>query len=282
MKVIGIIPSRYNSSRFKGKALSDICGKPMIQHVYERAKKARLLDELIVATDDKRIYNAVMKFGGKVVLTKKHNSGTDRIAEAAEKIKADIIVNIQGDEPLISSRMIDSAIGFFKMDKLAVMGTIKKEITSPDELYNPNIVKVVTDNNNSALYFSRRPIPFLRDNENNPPSPPFKIPLCPPLIKGDVGGLSGGKGGFSDKKDVPIPRNTYYKHIGLYLYKRPFLLKFAKMKQTSLEKKERLEQLRALENGYKIKVYETKYDTIGVDTSEDLEMVKKMICRGRR
>ena len=278
MKVIGIIPSRYNSSRFKGKALSDICGKPMIQHVYERAKKARLLDELIVATDDKRIYNAVMKFGGKVVLTKKHNSGTDRIAEAAEKIKADIIVNIQGDEPLISSRMIDSAIGFFKMDKLAVMGTIKKEITSPDELYNPNIVKVVTDNNNSALYFSRRPIPFLRDNENNPTSPPFNSPLS----KGGDRGGKGGKGVFSDKKDVPIPRNTYYKHIGLYLYKRPFLLKFAKMKQTSLEKKERLEQLRALENGYKIKVYETKYDTIGVDTSEDLEMVKKMICRGRR
>ncbi len=250
MKVIGIIPSRYNSSRFKGKALSDICGKPMIQHVYERAKKARLLDELIVATDDKRIYNAVMKFGGKVVLTKKHNSGTDRIAEAAEKIKADIIVNIQGDEPLISSRMIDSAIGFFKMDKPAVMGTIKKEITSPDELYNPNIVKVVTDNNNSALYFSRRPIPFLRDS--------------------------------NEKKMAVLPQKTYYKHIGLYLYKRPFLLKFAKMKQTSLEKKERLEQLRALENGYKVKVYETKYDTIGVDTSEDLEMVKKMICRGRR
>ena len=208
MKVIGIIPSRYNSSRFKGKALSDICGKPMIQHVYERAKKARLLDELIVATDDKRIYNAVMKFGGKVVLTKKHNSGTDRIAEAAEKIKADIIVNIQGDEPLISSRMIDSAIGFFKMDKLAVMGTIKKEITSPDELYNPNIVKVVTDNNNSALYFSRRPIPFCGIMKIIP-LPPFKIPLCPPLIKGDVGGLSGGRGDFQIKRmslfqEIPI------------------------------------------------------------------------------
>lgn len=250
MKVIGIIPSRYNSSRFKGKALADICGKPMIQHVYESSKKARLLDDLIVATDDKRIYNAVMKFGGKAVLTKKHNSGTDRIAEAAKKIKAGIIVNIQGDEPLISSRMIDSAIDFFKMDKSAAMGTIKKEIISADELYNPNVVKVVTDDNNSALYFSRRPIPFLRDS--------------------------------NEKEMTAIPKKTYYKHIGLYLYKRPFLLKFAKMKQTTLEKKERLEQLRALENGYKIKVYETKYDTIGIDTPEDLEMAKKMICRGKR
>lgn len=250
MKVIGIIPSRYDSSRFKGKALADICGKPMIQHVYERAKKSRLLNDLIVATDDKRIYNAVIKFGGRAVLTKKHNSGTDRIAEAAKKIKAGIIVNIQGDEPLISSRMIDSAIGFFKMDKSAVMGTIKKEIISADELYNTNVVKVVTDDNNSALYFSRRPIPFLRDS--------------------------------NEEGMTAIPKKTYYKHIGLYLYKRPFLLKFARMKQTTLEKKERLEQLRALENGYKIKVYETKYDTIGVDTSEDLEMAKKIICRGGR
>lgn len=247
MKVVGIIPARYNSSRFKGKALVDICGKPMIQHVYEQAKKSRLLNNLIVATDDRRIYNAVINFGGKAVLTKMHSSGTDRIAEAAGKIKADIIVNIQGDEPLISSRMIDSAVSHFKRDKKAVMGTMKKEIASIEEALNPNIVKVITDKDNNAIYFSRLPIPFLRDE---------------------------------NKRKVPL--KTYYKHIGLYLYKRPFLLKFSKMKQTLLEKKEKLEQLRALENGYKIKVYETEYDTIGVDTPDDLKQVKKMICKGRK
>ncbi len=259
MKVVGIIPARYNSSRFKGKALADICGRPMIQYVYEGAKKAKLIDDLIVATDDRRIYNTVIKFGGKAVLTKIHSSGTDRIAEAAGKIKADIIVNIQGDEPLISSRMIDSAVSHFKKDKKAVMGTMKKDIASIEESLNPNIVKVITDKDNNAIYFSRLPIPFLRD-ENNPPSPPF---------------TKGGKGGLSYRK-------TYYKHIGLYLYRRAFLLKFSKMKQTPLEKMERLEQLRALENGYKIKVYETEYDTIGVDTLEDLKQVKKMICKGRK
>lgn len=247
MKVVGIIPARYNSSRFKGKALVDICGKPMIQHVYEQAKKSRLLNNLIVATDDRRIYNAVINFGGKAVLTKIHSSGTDRIAEAAGKIKADIIVNIQGDEPLISSRMIDSAVSRFKKDKKAVMGTMKKEIASIKEALNPNIVKVITDKDNNAIYFSRLPIPFLRDE---------------------------------NKRKVSV--KTYYKHIGLYLYTRAFLLKFSRMKQTLLEKKEKLEQLRALENGYKIKVYETDYDTIGVDTPDDLKQVKKMICKGRK
>ncbi len=268
MKVVGIIPARYNSSRFKGKALADIFGKPMIQHVYERAKKARLLDNLIVATDDIRIYNTVINFGGKAVLTKIHSSGTDRIAEAAGKIKADIIVNIQGDEPLISCRMIDSAVSCFKKDKKAVMGTIKKEITSINEVHNPNIVKVITDKDNSAIYFSRLPIPFLRDENNS---------ILPPFTKGGMGGLID-----KNKKNAPIPHKTYYKHIGLYLYKRPFLLKFSKMKQTALEKKEKLEQLRALENGYKIKVYETDYDTIGVDTSEDLNRVKMQIHKGRK
>lgn len=248
MKVVGIIPARYNSSRFKGKALADICGRPMIQYVYEGAKKAKLIDDLIVATDDRRIYNTVIKFGGKAVLTKIHSSGTDRIAEAAGKIKADIIVNIQGDEPLISSRMIDSAVSHFKKDKKAVMGTMKKDIASIEESLNPNIVKVITDKDNNAIYFSRLPIPFLRDENSK----------------------------------SKVPKKSYYKHIGLYLYRRAFLLKFSKMKQTPLEKMERLEQLRALENGYKIKVYETEYDTIGVDTLEDLKQVKKMICKGRK
>ena len=152
MKVVGIIPARYNSSRFKGKALADICGKPMIQHVYEQAKKARLLDNLIVATDDRRIYNTVINFGGKAVLTKIHSSGTDRIAEVAEKIQADIIVNIQGDEPLISSMMIDSAVSHFKKDKSAVMGTMKKRLPQLKKRLT-NIVKVITDNDNNAIYF---------------------------------------------------------------------------------------------------------------------------------
>lgn len=237
MKIVAIIPARYASTRLKGKALVDIAGRPMIQHVYERTKKSGLINDVIVATDDKTIFDAVKGFNGKAAMTSsEHKTGTDRIAEAANNIDADIIVNVQGDEPLIEPDMLDEAIKPLLRDTAILISTLKTKITDEKEVINPNVVKVVTDKNGFALYFSRLPIPFVREQ---------------------------GQGG-----------NIHYKHIGLYVYRKDFLLKFAKMKPTPLEQAEKLEQLRALENGYKIKVVETRYNSIGVDTKDDLERVR--------
>ncbi|MBI4379500.1 MAG: 3-deoxy-manno-octulosonate cytidylyltransferase [Nitrospinae bacterium] len=265
MKVIAIIPARYASIRFPGKPLAEIHGKPLIQHVWERVSKASLVSRVIVATDDERIFEKVRRFGGEVWMTSRHHrTGTDRISEVAKKIEGDIIVNVQGDEPLIRPKVIDTAVepffesplppfakggegGFFQM------GTICTEIKDEDEFKNPNIVKVVFDRNEYALYFSRSPVPYNRDTQGNPPSPPFN---------------KGGWGGF--------------KHIGLYVYRRDFLLRFSELPPTPLEEIERLEQLRVLENGYKIKIIKTDYDSIGVDTPEDLEKVKQAMSNGQR
>jgi 3-deoxy-manno-octulosonate cytidylyltransferase (CMP-KDO synthetase) len=217
-----------------GKPLAEINGKPMIYHVYQRAKKAKFVDDVIVATDDKRIKNAVEKFNGKAVMTsKEHKSGTDRVAEVARSINADIIVNVQGDEPLISPEAIEQAVMPLIEDKNIVMSTLMTGITKSIEYEDPNTVKVVTDKDNFALYFSRSLIPYPRGND------------CP----------------------------TVYKHIGVYVYRKDFLLQFADMPQTSLERTEGLEQLRVLENGFKIKVVETDYDSISVDTPRDLEVI---------
>jgi len=238
-RVVGIIPARYASTRLPGKPLMDICGKPMVQHVYERTSKAAVLDKVVVATDDGRIKEAVLDFGGEVVMTSKdHQTGTDRLAEAAKDIEADVIVNVQGDEPLIAPEMIEEAVRPLLNNEEVVMGTLKKRIKDLTELKNPNLVKVVTDQNDYALYFSRAAIPFLRE----------------------------------DKEGI-----DFYKHIGLYAYQKEFLLDFAQMESTTLEQMESLEQLRALENGYRIKVVETKYSSIGVDTEEDLVKVREMM-----
>jgi len=251
MDVIVIIPARYASTRLEGKPLLDIAGKPMILRVYERAGKAKLVKDVIVATDDKRIFDAVKGFKGKVIMTSaSHKSGTDRLAEAAANLKCDMVVNVQGDEPLIEPKMIDDAVKPLVDDSEVYMATLKTKILDAEELNNPNVVKVVTDKNGFALYFSRYPIPYVREQENPP---------IPPLEKGGKGGLG------------------HYKHIGLYAYRKDFLLKFAHMKPTPLEQAEKLEQLRALENGYKIKVVETKYNSIGVDTQEDLEKVRRIV-----
>lgn len=237
MYVVAIIPARYASTRLNGKPLLHIDGKPMIQWVYERAKKAKLINDVIAATDDKRVFDAVRYFGGKAVMTSpEHRTGTDRIAEAAGGLNVDIIVNVQGDEPLIEPEMIDAAIRPLTNDSEIVAATLKTKIKDEKELNNPNVVKVVTDKNDFALYFSRLPIPYVRGQE----------------------------------------KNIHFKHIGLYVYRKDFLLKFARMKPTPLEEAEKLEQLRVLENGYKIKVVETKHDSIGVDTVEDLEKVRKI------
>jgi 3-deoxy-manno-octulosonate cytidylyltransferase (CMP-KDO synthetase) len=237
-KFLGVIPARFSSSRFPGKILAPLAGKPMLQHVYERASQARYLSSTIIATDDLRIFDAARAFGARVRMTRAdHPSGTDRVAEIASAENAEVIVNIQGDEPLIDPAAIDAAILPVAHDDDIVMATLKKKIEVPSEITNPNVVKVVTDRAGDAIYFSRCPIPFDRD------------------------GASGV---------------TYYKHIGLYIYQREFLLNYSTLPIGPLEQTERLEQLRALENGYRIRVTETEYESLGVDTPADLERVSKL------
>ena len=242
MKFLGVIPSRYASTRLEGKPLKDICGHAMIEWVYKRAKLSKL-DEVVVATDDERIYKEVERFGGKAVLTStEHENGTSRIAEVCAKYtEYDVIVNVQGDEPLIEPEMINSIIDSFKEDNTISMSTLKYKIDTIEEIENPNYVKVVTDKKGYALYFSRSIIPYPR------------------------------------KLDI----QNYYKHVGIYGYKRDFVIEYAKMEPTPLELSESLEQLRALENGYRIKVMETPYKIIGVDTQEELEKVREYIVENR-
>ncbi len=242
MRVAAIIPARYASTRLPGKPLADIGGRPMVWRVYEQAAKARLVDEVWVATDDQRVYDAVDALGGNVVMTSPdHPSGTDRLAEAAEKIQADIYVNVQGDEPLIPPELIDEAVQPLLEDGSLNMATAAVRITGADEIADPSVVKVVLDEKGDALYFSRAPIPFHRD---------------------EWGGLDG------------ITEGLCLKHVGLYVYRRAFLLGYAKMKPTVLEQTEKLEQLRALGSGEKIRVIITKYNSIGVDTPEDLRKIQ--------
>lgn len=245
MKITAIIPARYGSTRFEGKALADIFGKPMIQHVYERTSRSALVSDVIVATDDERIASAVKKFGGRVEMTSTaHETGTDRLAEVAGRIESDIIVNVQGDEPLIEPGMIDEAIEPMTTDSSLVMSTLKSRIKTLHDFLSPNVVKVVTDWEGNALYFSRSPVPNFRDKWNDLKDEKF----------------SSGK-------------LLCYKHIGLYVYRRDFLLQYSQMSPTYLELAEKLEQLRVLENGYKIRVIETSHDSIGVDTPSDLVAV---------
>ncbi len=237
MVVIGVIPARYLSSRFEGKVLADILGKSVLQRVWEQAKEALLLDDLIIACDDERIVSAAFGFGAKAVLTAPgHVSGTDRITEVVNPLDVKIVINIQGDEPLVHPTMIDSVARALLEDDSISMATVMKRIEGPKIIADPNVVKVVVDKNNFALYFSRAGIPFCAQN--------------------------------SEVKSV-----NYYKHIGLYGYTKDFLFTYKNLPVSNLEKIECLEQLRVLEEGYKIKVIETKYDTVGVDTPEDLKKV---------
>ncbi len=249
MTSIVIIPARYDSTRFPGKPLCPLKGIPIIQHVYENSKRARKADDVIIATDSETILEKVRTFGGKAVMTdKRHRSGTDRIAEVANSLDSDIIVNVQADEPLIRPEMIDDVIEVLK-DQRASIGTLIKKIEDPQEIVNPNIVKVVFDREWFALYFSRSPIPFQRDE---------------------------WKSVFEMRNPQSAIRN-FYKHIGIYSYRRKVLLSLAGMEQTELEKREKLEQLRALEHGIRIKLKETFFETYGVDTPEDLERVEKCL-----
>lgn len=241
MDVIGVIPARYSSTRFHGKVLADIMGKPMIQHVWERAKQARMLDDIIVACDHEEVAEVVLGFGAKVVMTSKsHVCGTDRIAEVINPLDVKIVVNIQADEPLIHPTMIDSLARALLEDNSVSMATIMKRIDDPALINDSNVVKVVTDKNNFALYFSRSVIPYATANS-----------------------------------DVKEPQ--YFKHIGLYGYTKDFLFIFKNLPVSDLERSEKLEQLRVLEEGFKIKVIETKFDTIGIDTPDDLLKVEEYL-----
>jgi 3-deoxy-manno-octulosonate cytidylyltransferase (CMP-KDO synthetase) len=249
MKVIAVIPARYGSTRFEGKPLADILGKPMIQYVYEGVCQSRLIDEVIVATDDQRIMEVVQQFGGKGVMTSpNHFTGTDRVAEVAQKLRSEIIVNVQGDEPLIRGSILDKAIRPLLTDDTLSMSTLMARIEDVRDWLNPHIVKVVVDQRGFALYFSRSPIPFPRDLH--------------------IGRLESNP--FGTKR--PLPKRVF-KHIGVYVFRRKFLLHFTRIKPTPLEKLEKLEQLRALENGYRIKVTAVDYEPICVDTPEDLKKV---------
>ena len=239
IEAVGIIPARYGSTRFEGKVIKDLCGKPVIQHVYERAKRAKTLDDLIIAADDDRIIKTVEGFGGKVVFTSKsHSTGTDRLTEVVNAIDVRIVVNIQGDEPLINPLVIDDLVRTMQNDPKIVMATVVKKSYSEGEFRSPDVVKAIVNDHNFVLYFSRSPIPT--------------------LLK-------------------PGPENYFYKHIGIYAYLKDFLFTFKKFPVSYLETHERLEQLRALENGYRIKAIETKFETVGVDTPEDLTLAREIL-----
>ncbi len=249
MSIIALIPARYGSTRFPGKSLAMIKDKPMIRWVYERTKRSKLINRVIVATDDDRILKAVAGFGGEAVMTSpKHATGTDRIAEVARGLHCDLVVNVQGDEPLILPEMIDQAIAPLVNDPSIPLGTLCKRITDRAEAFDPNVVKVVFDEKGFALYFSRAPIPWNRD----------RWPEARSL------------------RDLTLD-GPLYKHIGLYVYRRDFLLAYAGMPQSALEGVEKLEQLRALERGYKIKVVETRHESFGVDIPEDLGKILKRL-----
>jgi len=249
-KVVAIIPARYASTRLPGKPLADIAGKPMVWRVYEQARKAGLVDDVWVATDDERVYDTVRGLGGQAIMTSPEcASGTDRLAETAESVMADIYVNVQGDEPMIPPQMIDEAIAPMLKDATLNMSTAAREITDPAEIADPAVVKVVLDESGNAMYFSRSPIPFHRESWGGP----FYI--------------TGGR---------------CLKHIGIYVYRRDFLARYASLPQTLPEQLEKLEQLRALGHGEKIRVVITEHESIGVDTPGDLERVRALLSQQER
>lgn len=244
LRTVAIIPARYGSMRFPGKPLAHIAGTPMIQHVYERVSAAKKVDAVFVATDDHRIAEAVNNFGGKFVLTPSSlKSGTDRCAAAARKMKADIVVNVQGDEPVISPKTIDATITVLLRSDKNVMSTAAVAIRNQDMLFSENVVKIVTDRNGDAMYFTRNAIPFLRGVHLHDYLKNFR----------------------------------FLKHLGIYVYKNHFLQKLTRLRETPLETAEKLEQLRVLENGYRIKVAIVDEDTISVDVPSDVVSVEDFL-----
>ena len=245
MKIIGVIPARYASTRFPGKPLFPIAGKPLVQHVVERCRLARSLSDVVVATDDERIRAAVAPFCRVEMTREDHPSGTDRIAEVAQRLQCNAVVNIQGDEPLIDPAVVDAVANALQT---AEMSTAARPISNPEELNNPNVVKVVVNLAGQALFFSRRTIPYLRD-------------------------------AASSSAEEQLAVFPFLKHLGIYGYRRDTLLKIVQWPVSALEKAERLEQLRALEHGVAIAVIQTTHDSVGVDAPEDVARVEAILQR---
>ena len=243
LNCVAIIPARFDSKRFPGKVIEALAGKPLIVHTYERTIQASSVEQALVATDDERVVAALEGYDIETVMTRSdHESGTDRIAEAVQDMDVDIVVNVQGDEPLVDPSTIDQAVQALIDHPEASIATAKHSIQQWEDIHDPNVVKVVTDAENRALYFSRSPIPYIRGKSTD------EIGEC-----------------------------TYWQHVGLYVYRKEFLVRFPQLDVTPLEDLEKLEQLRALENGYAIVVVETQHKSIGVDTPEDLERVREMV-----
>lgn len=239
-----VIPARYAATRLPGKPLVNLAGKPMIQHVWERVSRAKKITKVVVATEDERIVAAVKAFGGEAVMTRSdHRTGTDRIAEVAVTTQADIYINVQGDEPLISPDAVDELAAAIVEDDSVQLATLAVVLQNPKDIMDPNIVKVVLDFNGDALYFSRAPIPWVRDTAN-------------------------------------AVHARHLKHLGLYAYRREALLDYQTLPPGDLERVEQLEQLRWLENGYKMRVAETEHDSVSVDVPDDVPRVEKLIIEG--
>ena len=240
-KVVVVIPARYGSTRLPGKPLVQLAGKPMIQRVYERAKLAGSVNQVIVATDDARIVEAVEKFGGEARMTRSdHRTGTERVAEVAAHVEGDVFVNVQGDEPLLDPQAIDTAVGALLEEPAASISTVATAIKTPADIMDPNVVKTVLDFDGNALYFSRAPIPWVRDTGT-------KIQV------------------------------RHWKHLGLYVFQRDALLEYPTLPQGELERIEQLEQLRWMENGWKIRVAEVEHDAVSVDVPADVARVEKLL-----
>ena len=243
VKLVVVIPARYGSTRLPGKPLVSLAGKSMIQRVYEQAKKAQRADRVIVATDDERIVNAVKGFGGEAMMTRtEHRTGTERVAEVAAHVEGDVFVNVQGDEPLLDPNAIDVAVNSLLEEPRASISTVATPIKTPGDIMDPNVVKTVLDFDGNALYFSRAPIPWVRDTVS-------KIHV------------------------------NYWKHLGLYVFQRDALLEYPTLPQGGLERIEQLEQLRWMENGWKIRVAEVDHDAVSVDVPEDVARVEKLLQR---
>ncbi|MCP4653653.1 MAG: 3-deoxy-manno-octulosonate cytidylyltransferase [Candidatus Omnitrophica bacterium] len=239
MDVIGVIPARYQSTRLSHKLLRPLCGKPLIQWTWESASKANSLDDILIACDDIKIKEVAEGFGAKCILTStSHTSGTDRIAEAINSIDAKVIINIQADEPMVHPSIVNELVATMLKNPTLVMATVKKEITDTNEIDDPNVVKVVCSKDGFALYFSRFAVPYIRE--------------APSKYK-------------------------YHKHLGIYAYNKDFLFAFKNLPESGLEKAEKLEQLRVLEAGYKIRVIETQFDSIGVDVERDLYQIESIL-----
>jgi 3-deoxy-manno-octulosonate cytidylyltransferase (CMP-KDO synthetase) len=246
VKVLAVIPARHASARFPGKPITPIAGKPMIQHVFERVRTATLVSRVVVATDDARIKAAVEAFGGEAILTRSdHRTGTDRVAEVATHLSAEIYVNVQGDEPLIDPGTVDAVVAAITEDESVQLATPCSAISHPPDIMDPNIVKVVRDFDGNALYFSRAPIPWVRDT-------PEKVTA------------------------------QHWKHIGLYAFRRDALLEFPTLPPGDLEHLEQLEQLRWLENGFRMRVVETDYDAVSVDVPSDVPRVEKLLASAQQ